>query len=302
MQWYYAKNVQQQGPVEPEQLEALARSGGLSAEDLVWNVSMGNQWAKASTVPGLFEQTPPVPPIPGAPPAEWPAAASYTSGTANRDMMGLARGALAGNWGIAIGGSLLYYLIITAAGMIPLLSFVINGPMMVGWTLFFLSLSRRQPVEVGLLFKGFNQFGNAFIAYLLMLLLVIAWAIPGIVLAIITVVISAVKGMSGGSFPVETVAALVLLTLAALSLPMIAQYRYSMTYFILIEFPAIEPMEAIRRSTQLMAGNKWKLFCMHWRFFGWTLLCIPTFGIGLIWLIPYIKTSEAAFYTDLKKN
>lgn len=50
----------------------------------------------------------------------------------------------------------------------------------------------------------------------------------------------------------------------------------------------------------MMKGNKWKLFCLGWRFFGWMLLCMLTLGIGFLWLVPYIKVSFAQFYDDIK--
>jgi uncharacterized membrane protein len=51
-----------------------------------------------------------------------------------------------------------------------------------------------------------------------------------------------------------------------------------------------------------MYGYKWKFFCLHLRFLGWVLVCILTFGIGFLWLIPYVKVSVAKFYDDIKGN
>jgi uncharacterized membrane protein len=51
-----------------------------------------------------------------------------------------------------------------------------------------------------------------------------------------------------------------------------------------------------------MKGNKWKYFCLQWRFFGWALLCVLTLGIGFLWLQPYMMTSSARFYEDLKQG
>lgn len=51
-----------------------------------------------------------------------------------------------------------------------------------------------------------------------------------------------------------------------------------------------------------MKGNRWKLFCLLWRFFGWFLLGILSFGIGFLWIMPYIQTTIARFYDDLKKE
>ena len=33
-------------------------------------------------------------------------------------------------------------------------------------------------------------------------------------------------------------------------------------------------------------------------FVGWMILCVFTFGIGFIWLIPYMKTTTTAFYQE----
>jgi uncharacterized membrane protein len=81
---------------------------------------------------------------------------------------------------------------------------------------------------------------------------------------------------------------------------MIAQFRYSQTYYLLCDVPNIGPLVAIQRSKQMMIGNKWKLFCLQLRFIGWALLCIPTLGIGFLWLIPYMTVSISAFYDDVK--
>ena len=64
MEWYYAKNGSQFGPVDDEELHRLAREGGILPEDLVWNASMGNQWITASSIETLFPRPATPPPIP----------------------------------------------------------------------------------------------------------------------------------------------------------------------------------------------------------------------------------------------
>lgn len=58
-QWYYAQSGQQKGPVGFDELRDIARNGGLSQEDLVWNASM-KDWLPARTVEGLFAAAPAV--------------------------------------------------------------------------------------------------------------------------------------------------------------------------------------------------------------------------------------------------
>ena len=46
----------------------------------------------------------------------------------------------------------------------------------------------------------------------------------------------------------------------------------------------------------MMRGNKWKFFCLNLSFIGWAFLCVFTFGIGLLWLMPYMENAFIAFY------
>jgi uncharacterized membrane protein len=305
MQWYYAIKGQQQGPVEQDELFSLARDGKLSGNDLVWNSTMGKQWVRASTISELFDPRETV--DDGVPPpvSEWSSQAQFKSVAHNRDLMTDARAALAGNWGLAIGGVFVYLLVMVILA-IPYLgsivSFIITGPLMLGWYLFFLMLSRREPGSVGMIFDGFKQFGTGFLAYLLMALLVFAWALPGILVIIVMAVLS-LKPLLGGGMPsVRMMVIMAPLAILALIPAMIAQFRYSMTYFVINDAPGIGPMEAIQHSSQMMRGNKWKLFCLQCRFIGWSFLCLFTFGIGFLWLIPYMMTSLAVFFEELTKG
>jgi uncharacterized membrane protein len=74
---------------------------------------------------------------------------------------------------------------------------------------------------------------------------------------------------------------------------------YSQTSFILKDNPDLSPLEAITESRKRMHGLKWKFFLLNLSFIGWMILCIPTLGIGYLWLIPYITSSLAAFYQEL---
>ena len=93
-----------------------------------------------------------------------------------------------------------------------------------------------------------------------------------------------------------------LLALLLLIPATIAALSYSQTFFILADNPKLTPMEAITKSKEITQGNKWKLFCMSLRFIGWTILSIFTFGIGFLWLIPYVFVSYAKLYDDIKND
>ena len=82
----------------------------------------------------------------------------------------------------------------------------------------------------------------------------------------------------------------------------IKAYSYSMTFYILRENPEMTAGDAITASQKMMDGHKMDLFLLSPSFIGWAILASITFGIGYLWLIPYIYTAYAAFYETLKKE
>ena len=82
----------------------------------------------------------------------------------------------------------------------------------------------------------------------------------------------------------------------------IKAYSYSMTFYILRENPEMTAGDAITASQKMMDGHKMDLFLLSLSFIGWAILASITFGIGYLWLIPYIYTAYAAFYETQKKE
>ena len=82
----------------------------------------------------------------------------------------------------------------------------------------------------------------------------------------------------------------------------IKAYSYAMVPYILEDRPELSAEDTIRLSTKMMDGHRWQLFCLHLSFIGWAFLCIFTFGIGYLFLKPYVLTAQADFYEDLKAS
>lgn len=78
----------------------------------------------------------------------------------------------------------------------------------------------------------------------------------------------------------------------------IASYRYRLAPYLMAENPNLGIREAVNMSKELMAGHKWRLFCLELSFIGWGILSALTCGIGDLWLQPYISAATAAFYVD----
>lgn len=195
---------------------------------------------------------------------------SRLSITENKVLMAQAREALRGKWGLGIGTTVVFMLVMVAVNLVPvagwLISMLISGAMSIGLASFALSLSRKHDAMLTQIFSGFQKFGVGLGAYLLKTTFIVLWTllliIPGII--------------------------------AALS--------YAMTYYLIAENDTIGPLEAITRSKEMMRGNKWKFFLLGLRFLGWALLCILTLGIGFLWLFPYMIVSYAQFYDDIKEE
>ncbi len=187
----------------------------------------------------------------------------------NIDLKDQALESLKGNWGIAVATYLVYMLILSTPQFMLLVggiaTLILGGPLVLGFTKFSLSISRHKEGKLEQLFEGFNHFGVALGAYILMSIFIFLWTllliVPGIIAAI----------------------------------------AYSMTFYIIADDPSIGIMEAISKSKKMMYGYKWKFFLLILSFIGWMILCILTLGIGFLFLGPYMQVSVAKFYDDIKK-
>ena len=222
-----------------------------------------------------------------------PGLGGVVGGSSNKELMADARLALSGNWGMGVLGYVLYvvlmtsfYLFVFSAALFvgvagglsgantemagPAMQLVaqiaemlLTGAFTVGFCSYFLVIAQESEARLECLFTGFKRFWTSFGAYFLSTLFILLWMILFIIPGII------------------------------------AAFRYAMVYFIIADDDDCGPLEAIRQSKQMMKGNKWKYFCLNWRFFWWGLLCM-ILPIGVLWLVPYMQTSFAKFYEDVK--
>ena len=79
-------------------------------------------------------------------------------------------------------------------------------------------------------------------------------------------------------------------------------FAYSQMHYILAEYPEVSVTEAMKISMKITKGYKWDLFIMYLSFLGWMILSILTFGIGFLWLKPYMELSFANAYKFMLGN
>lgn len=77
-------------------------------------------------------------------------------------------------------------------------------------------------------------------------------------------------------------------------------YCYMQVGYLMAENPYLTTCRAMELSKQMMDGEKWNTFVLQLSFIGWYLLCSITFGIGFIFLEPYVQATFAELYAALR--
>ncbi len=142
---------------------------------------------------------------------------------------------------------------------------LIFGPVLsYGMVLNYLEIAKGEEATVSRVFDGFKEFTRAWAVNFMSGLFVALWSmlfiIPGIIKAI----------------------------------------AYSFAPYILAENPGMTGMEAITRSKEMTYGHKMELFVLNLSFIGWILLGVITFGIGFIYITPYMNATMVNAYHSIK--
>ena len=235
-----------------------------------------------------------------------------------------ARRNLTGKWGKAALISLAYFFITFILGFIQglfkegsflnslmtLVNFIIEVPLSLGLVIAFVKLYNNAEVKAfDFLTSGFNNFSKSWGIFFQTLLKVL---IP-IILVIVSIIIlflglggsiySAAALASGGSssyaFFYVILAIGLIGYIASIIWAATKSYYYLLAPIIVAERPELSAKEAVEESEKLMNGNRAKLFWLQLSFIGWSILCAFTFGIGFLWLAPYIQFASIAFYKKL---
>jgi len=189
-----------------------------------------------------------------------------------------------------IGGMIAYY----AADFVITLFFSIFHA---GLAYMFLSNACRHRIASSNVFIGFSLGlpKVIFVWFLPALLSLIAIIIPDLILSRI---------MEYKGDKLITYIALWLLIVLPLSwlLQTIIRIPFCLVYYLLLDFPNLEPAECCRRSIQLMRGHKWRYFKIMLSFIPFYILGILSFGIGFLYVLPYKEQTCAYFYLDLMKE
>ena len=75
--------------------------------------------------------------------------------------------------------------------------------------------------------------------------------------------------------------------------------RFAFSRYFLLDEPLISAKEALRKSSDLMRGNYWKVLRLWIGFIPFALLSLGSLGIGYFWVKPYYHTAMGHMYMAL---
>ena len=157
----------------------------------------------------------------------------------------------------------------SGSGLSMVISILLVAPMSYGFSMLLLDYVRRNEQSEGAVLASWQNaienYSNIVVTYVLYVLILALIAIPTLFIGTI------ILGLA-----------------------------YAMAPFVLKDHPEYSAREALRASRLMMRGHKGKLFLLSLSFLGWILLGLITFGIGFLWIAPYMSTASAHFYEDIK--
>lgn len=198
------------------------------------------------------------------------------------------------------------------SGFLSIVAFIFAGAINVGRSHYFLHLADGQPASVEDLFGHFRYFGNTLLMHLMKTLYVMLWCLPAGVLLIGVFIFIAVSGMYLSFTSVEGLYSLMENNGALFAVPMsfllivimifcaiVGSLNCALAPYILAEHPEINGLESIKMSRSMMRGNKTRLFNLLFSFIGWYILGLLAFGVGIMFVGPYVDAAKAEFFNEV---
>ena len=230
----------------------------------------------------------------------------------NSEIRKEARTKLQGKWGTAVGISLAYFLITFIFSylcqnypIISILFTIINIPLGFGIFISFMKLINNENVEIFDFVKySFHNFGKAWNLYFRQILKLLLPSILFIVVFVLIFVLSTMMIAFSVTSTDSTGLIFAILGLCLSLIPLsiwlcVKSLLYVLAYPIAYEKPELSAKDVVEESGRLMKNHRWKFVGLTLSFIGWEFLAVLTFGIGMLWLFPYVQISIICFYKYL---
>ena len=182
---------------------------------------------------------------------------------------------------------LFYYLF---SGVMELIFSSLLGVLQLGMALFFLNIACGQPYALGNLFYGYqNGFQKALTIATVGALLDVLCHMPGQFVIDLYRTTGNISFLYGG----------IIAGIVGLCIYIPVNLAISLCYFLMLDFPDQSPKEILQLSIRTMRGHKGRLFLIELSFLPLAGLCILTFYVCFLWLLPYMQMTYALFFLDL---
>lgn len=153
-----------------------------------------------------------------------------------------------------------------------------------------LNMARKRQYKFSDLFYCFMNRSDRYLLFAFFLSVVT-------ILPAIPFVISAVYLMA--SLSAAAILLCIALGISGGILAVLLQIELQLLYFIILDHEEMGFADAIRVSHGLIHGYRGRLFYIYCSFIGMFVLGVLSFGIGLLWIIPYQKQTLSNFYLDV---
>lgn len=186
---------------------------------------------------------------------------------------------------------------------------LISLPISFGLIISFLKIKRGEEVSTfDFLKDGFSRFSrtlgiawHTLVKMIVPTLCVIASILLFAMLIASSIALYFTGSSLGNSHPVVFAIAIILY-IFGIFYGIVRGLLYSLSYYIAYDYPDMSTKDCVKKSEELMNGHRGDLFLLELSFIGWAILSLFTLGIGLLWLIPYVKVSISCFYDRIVKN
>ena len=306
MEWFYAIEKQQHGPVTVEQLAELVRQGTVLGSTLVWRKGMTDwlPYEKVAFTIGLA--SPPPSTVPTLSSASYPPSPEEWAEQVKSAPAELHIGeCLSVGWErfqrhmpLSIATVVLLVAAFAVVYLIPVLNLIVPvlliGPMYAGLIYYFVRLVRSGEPDLA---HGFVGFGSDFVplmlAGILVHIIVAVCAIPGIIVVVAGVIASGVIGMSLAeaqqamySMSLAVLASFLAGLLLAVLLAVFALVFFQFSLPLILD-KKVDMMTALRLSFQRCSRRWFRLFVLM--ILGLGMLCIGLVCclVGALFTVPW---------------
>ena len=231
------------------------------------------------------------------------------------DFRAEARRRLSGKWGKAVCLTLAYLAVFFVIGFIEglfpesmedifsIVSTVIEVPLSFGFIFAFMKLYNDEEVKVFDFFSlGFSNFAKSWKISLQILLKMLVPVIL-IIVSYVLILFGSLGTFGSGFYSSSATVGFGSLAIIGFILLIVSMiwaitksYYYQLAYLVAVDNSELTANEVVEKSKELMTDNRAKLFCLQLSFIGWAILAAIPFGIGYLWLAPYVQFASIAFY------